>query len=175
MGSTPHCTRPRGGSSLLANGALGARQIPRCRDQQARQRLDLSHPHADRSHRPRLAGHACRGARGVKRGPPAHALSSHQAAVRTQAPLSDRSAAALAAAHARRSPFPSGHAMTLTGVLAPIVIAWPATTPSAALLLLSMAWSRIATAHHYPSDVVAGAALGAGLSYPLASGVLAYW
>jgi undecaprenyl-diphosphatase len=71
--------------------------------------------------------------------------------------------------------FPSGHAMTLTGVLAPIVIAWPATTLSAGLLLLSMAWSRIATAHHYPSDVAAGVALGAGLSYPLASSILAYW
>ncbi|WP_018407035.1 phosphatase PAP2 family protein [Methylocystis rosea] len=71
--------------------------------------------------------------------------------------------------------FPSGHAMTLTGVLAPIVIAWPATTLSAGLLLLSMAWSRIATAHHYPSDVAAGVALGAGLSYPLARGILAYW
>lgn len=71
--------------------------------------------------------------------------------------------------------FPSGHAMTLTGVLAPIVIAWPATTLSAALLILSMAWSRIATAHHYPSDVLAGVALGGALSYPLASGVLAYW
>ncbi|MGB5084770.1 MAG: phosphatase PAP2 family protein [Methylocystis silviterrae] len=71
--------------------------------------------------------------------------------------------------------FPSGHAMTLTGVLAPIVIAWPATTLSAGLLLLSMAWSRIATAHHYPSDVAAGVALGASLSYPLASGILAYW
>ncbi|MBG0798577.1 phosphatase PAP2 family protein [Methylocystis sp. L43] len=71
--------------------------------------------------------------------------------------------------------FPSGHAMTLTGVLAPIVIAWPGTTLSAGLLLLSMAWSRIATAHHYPSDVAAGVALGAGLSYPLARGILAYW
>ncbi|MGJ0454707.1 MAG: phosphatase PAP2 family protein [Methylocystis sp.] len=71
--------------------------------------------------------------------------------------------------------FPSGHAMTLTGVLAPIVIAWPATTLSAGLFLLSMAWSRIATAHHYPSDVAAGVALGAGLSYPLARGILAYW
>ena len=71
--------------------------------------------------------------------------------------------------------FPSGHAMTLTGVLAPIVIAWPATTIAAGMLILSMAWSRIATAHHYPSDVAAGVALGAGLSYPLASGILAYW
>ena len=65
--------------------------------------------------------------------------------------------------------FPSGHAMTLTGVLAPIVLAWPATTLSAALLALSMAWSRIATAHHYPSDVVAGIALGAALAWPLSS------
>ncbi|MFO1103918.1 MAG: phosphatase PAP2 family protein [Methylocystis sp.] len=71
--------------------------------------------------------------------------------------------------------FPSGHAMTLTGVLAPIVIAWPSATLSAGVLLASMAWSRIATAHHYPSDVAAGVALGAALSYPLASGVLAYW
>ena len=71
--------------------------------------------------------------------------------------------------------FPSGHAMTLTGVLSPIVIAWPAATLSAGVLLLSMAWSRIATAHHYPSDVAAGVALCATLSYPLASGVLAYW
>jgi undecaprenyl-diphosphatase len=65
--------------------------------------------------------------------------------------------------------------MTLTGVLAPIVIAWPSATLSAGVLLLSMAWSRIATGHHYPSDVAAGVALGAALSYPLASGVLAYW
>jgi undecaprenyl-diphosphatase len=65
--------------------------------------------------------------------------------------------------------FPSGHAMTLTGVLAPIVLAWPAMTFSAALLVLSMAWSRIATAHHYPSDVIAGIALGVALAFPLSS------
>jgi undecaprenyl-diphosphatase len=71
------------------------------------------------------------------------------------------------------SSFPSGHAMTLTGVLAPIVLAWPAATVSAAVLLLSMAWSRIATSHHYPSDVIAGVGLGAALSYPLSSYALA--
>ncbi len=71
--------------------------------------------------------------------------------------------------------FPSGHAMTLTGVLAPIVLAWPAATLSAALLVLSMAWSRIATAHHFPSDVVAGVALGAGVAYPLSGLALAFW
>ncbi len=63
--------------------------------------------------------------------------------------------------------FPSGHAMTITGVLAPIVLAWPAMTFTAFVLVLSMAWSRVATAHHYPSDVVAGVALGAALAFPL--------
>lgn len=71
--------------------------------------------------------------------------------------------------------FPSGHAMTLTGVLTPIVVAQPEAAASAGALILSMAWSRIATAHHYPSDVVAGAALGALLSWPLSSLVYAVW
>lgn len=71
--------------------------------------------------------------------------------------------------------FPSGHAMTLTGVLAPIVLAWPAMTLSAALLVLSMAWSRIATAHHYPTDVIAGVALGAALAFPLSRYALAFF
>jgi undecaprenyl-diphosphatase len=71
--------------------------------------------------------------------------------------------------------FPSGHAMTITGVLAPIVLAWPAMTVSAAAIVLSMAWSRIATAHHYPSDVVAGVALGASLAWPLSSVALAFF
>ncbi|GLI91925.1 phosphatase PAP2 family protein [Methylocystis echinoides] len=71
--------------------------------------------------------------------------------------------------------FPSGHAMTLTGVLAPMVLAWPAMTVSAAVLVLSMAWSRIATAHHYPSDVVAGIALGAAISWPLSRYALTFF
>ncbi len=71
--------------------------------------------------------------------------------------------------------FPSGHAMTLTGVLAPIVLAWPAVTFSAAVLVLSMAWSRIATAHHYPSDVVAGVALGSAVAFPVSSYALAFF
>jgi undecaprenyl-diphosphatase len=65
--------------------------------------------------------------------------------------------------------FPSGHAMTITGVMAPIVLAWPAMTVSAVVIILSMAWSRIATAHHYPTDVIAGIALGVALAFPLSS------
>lgn len=71
--------------------------------------------------------------------------------------------------------FPSGHTMTLSGVLVPIVIAWPSMAISAAALLLSMAWSRVATAHHYLSDVIAGAGLGIVLGYPLSTCFRAIW
>ena len=65
--------------------------------------------------------------------------------------------------------FPSGHAMTLSGVLVPIVVAWPAMIEVAAAMLCCMSWSRVATAHHYPSDILAGVLLGAAIGYPLAT------
>jgi undecaprenyl-diphosphatase len=65
--------------------------------------------------------------------------------------------------------------MTLSGVLVPIVIAWPSIAVSAVALILSMAWSRMATAHHYPSDVLGGVALGIVLAYPLSTYLLAIW
>ena len=67
--------------------------------------------------------------------------------------------------------FPSGHTMTLTGVLIPIVLLWPAMSPWAVLIGFCIAWSRMATAHHYPSDVFAGVVLGAGVSYPISAWV----
>ncbi len=70
--------------------------------------------------------------------------------------------------------FPSGHAMTLTGVLAPIVMLWPAMAISAVVMACCMAWSRVATAHHYPTDVVAGALLGVGVGYPISVSIVAY-
>ncbi|ARN83474.1 hypothetical protein B1812_07495 [Methylocystis bryophila] len=70
--------------------------------------------------------------------------------------------------------FPSGHAMTLVGVLTPIVLLWPAAFFSAVIMACGMAWSRIATGHHYPSDVLAGAGLGMGLGYCLSSSILAF-
>lgn len=63
--------------------------------------------------------------------------------------------------------FPSGHAMTLTAAAVPIVAAAPALWPSALLLWLAMAWARIACAHHYPSDIVAGGVLGAAIALPI--------
>lgn len=69
--------------------------------------------------------------------------------------------------------FPSGHAMTLSGVLVPIVLAWPDCLPAALALMLLMGWARIATGHHYPSDICAGAGLGFILSYPISIWALA--
>ena len=70
--------------------------------------------------------------------------------------------------------FPSGHAMTLVGVLTPIVLLWPAAFVSAVVVACGMFWSRVATGHHYPSDVLAGAGLGVGLGYCLSSSILAF-
>jgi len=71
--------------------------------------------------------------------------------------------------------FPSGHMMTLSGVLVPVVLVWPAAALSAAALLLATAWSRVATAHHYPTDVLAGTLLGITLACPISAGFLAVW
>jgi undecaprenyl-diphosphatase len=71
--------------------------------------------------------------------------------------------------------FPSGHAMTLAGVLTPIVMLWPAATLFAIVAGGCVAWSRIATAHHYPSDVVAGAVLGVGVGYPTTACLVSLW
>jgi undecaprenyl-diphosphatase len=67
-----------------------------------------------------------------------------------------------------RHSFPSGHAMTLAAALTPLLAAYPATWPEAVVAWLAMAWSRVACAHHYPSDVVAGGALGVLIAAPLA-------
>ena len=70
--------------------------------------------------------------------------------------------------------FPSGHAMTLSAVLAPIVILWPSMTISGVLMAACLAWSRVATAHHYPSDVFAGAVLGICVDYPISAYVISF-
>jgi undecaprenyl-diphosphatase len=64
---------------------------------------------------------------------------------------------------------PSGHAMTLTAVL----VTLPVTSVSAAAALIciwtTMAWARIAVAHHYLSDVLAGSALALLVAYPMST------
>ncbi len=71
--------------------------------------------------------------------------------------------------------FPSGHVMTLTSVLVPIVILWPATAILSVLSACCLAWARVATAHHFPSDVFAGAILGVGVGYPISLCLISLW
>lgn len=62
--------------------------------------------------------------------------------------------------------FPSGHMMTVTCVAVPLIVASPDLAVPASLCCLLIGWSRILAAHHYPSDVVAGAGLGILLALP---------
>lgn len=68
--------------------------------------------------------------------------------------------------------FPSGHVMTLSGVLLPVTLSIPGTALPALGLILIMGWSRIATAHHFPSDVLVGAVLGVIIASPISSWML---
>jgi undecaprenyl-diphosphatase len=65
--------------------------------------------------------------------------------------------------------FPSGHCMTVTCVLIPLTVAFPefSVFVFAALLWLLIAWARLASAHHYPSDLLAGTALGLIVAAPI--------
>ncbi len=69
--------------------------------------------------------------------------------------------------------FPSGHAMTLSAALVPLTIQYPQTIGLAFGTCLLMAWARLASAHHYPSDVAVGTALGVCVSYPISVYALA--
>ena len=63
-----------------------------------------------------------------------------------------------------RYSFPSGHVMTLTAALTPIVHSAPKAWPVGLAMWAAMAWSRLAIGHHYASDVAAGTVLGAAVS-----------
>jgi undecaprenyl-diphosphatase len=72
-----------------------------------------------------------------------------------------------------RHSFPSGHAMTLPAALVPLGLQFPQTIGLGFAIALLMAWARLASAHHYPSDVAVGTALGVGVSYPISMYALA--
>lgn len=71
-----------------------------------------------------------------------------------------------------RNSFPSGHCMTLTAVLLPILLSHPRYWPVAVLALGILAWSRLVAAHHYLSDIVAGIVLGSCVALPVAGWLL---
>ena len=66
--------------------------------------------------------------------------------------------------------FPSGHTTTATAVATALaIIAWPTrwrwpVIAAAVLFSLTMAWSRVYLGVHWPSDVVAGLALGLSIA-----------
>lgn len=68
--------------------------------------------------------------------------------------------------------FPSGHMMTLSASLVPTVMTGSLLMSHALALWLIMAWARIASAHHYLTDVLAGSVLGLAVSYPISYGWL---
>lgn len=64
-----------------------------------------------------------------------------------------------------RYSFPSGHCMTSTAVAIPFAHGYPELAWLAVTTCLVVAWARMACAHHYPTDLVAGSALGALMAY----------
>ncbi len=64
--------------------------------------------------------------------------------------------------------FPSGHLMTLSATVTPVLLRWPGLWLAGLGLWLVLAWSRIATAHHYPSDLLGGTLLGVGVALAVA-------
>ena len=54
--------------------------------------------------------------------------------------------------------------MTLAATLTPVLLRWPSLWLAALGLWVALAWSRIATAHHYPSDLLGGTLLGVGVA-----------
>lgn len=67
-----------------------------------------------------------------------------------------------------RYSFPSGHCMTITAVLFPVSSAHPALLMPSTVACLAIAWARMAAAHHYPSDLLAGIVLGLAVATPAA-------
>lgn len=65
--------------------------------------------------------------------------------------------------------FPSGHCMTLSVVS--VLLCWQhhAVIPLFAAMVLLLAWARVAAAHHYPSDLIAGIFVGVSVGVPVAA------
>lgn len=61
--------------------------------------------------------------------------------------------------------FPSGHTMTAFAVAIPLSLCYPALAIALLACAFSIATSRILLGMHFLSDVIAGAAIGAGLGY----------
>lgn len=68
---------------------------------------------------------------------------------------------------------PSGHCMTTVATAVPIAFVLPKLSLLFIFMLILIAWGRLATAHHYPSDLVLGGLLGGAVAWPVTHLVLA--
>ncbi len=64
---------------------------------------------------------------------------------------------------------PSGHAMTAAAYGVPLMFAWPTAAPLVVVVCVVIGWSRVATGHHYVTDVVFGWILGTAVAAGVAS------
>jgi membrane-associated phospholipid phosphatase len=62
--------------------------------------------------------------------------------------------------------------MTATVVAIPVGTVLPLFLPVIVLVWGITAWARISSGHHYPSDILVGALLGASVSLPVTSWLL---
>jgi undecaprenyl-diphosphatase len=67
---------------------------------------------------------------------------------------------------------PSGHIMTATVVAIPLGNAFPILLPGIICIWGVIAWARVSSGHHYPSDILLGALLGSSVSLPITSWLL---
>ena len=68
--------------------------------------------------------------------------------------------------------FPSGHTMHATAFAVLFGAAWPLLAPALGVFALLVALSRVVVGVHYPSDVIAGALIGAATAAGVALAVL---
>lgn len=62
---------------------------------------------------------------------------------------------------------PSGHTMAATAVAIPLAVCFPGELTTIAIGWLLIAWSRVSSGHHFPTDVVAGLLIGTAIALPI--------
>lgn len=62
---------------------------------------------------------------------------------------------------------PSGHCMSAAAISIPIMMVLPNLTIFVLLVWFLIGWARLATGHHYPSDLLIGGVMGSIVTWPI--------